>query len=66
MGKIGECNLQQGGQHFWLPAENESGKGMPCYSCPMCEQKIYWSPTLQNWVNVTKYSPKYPPKKDEE
>lgn len=56
MNPIKDC--RDGGQHFWLPAPNESGKGMKCYSCPMCEQRIYWSPITQNWVNVTKTAPK--------
>lgn len=45
------------GEHFWLPAPSESGEGMFCYSCPTCNQRIYWSPITQNWVNVTKSEP---------
>ena len=34
-------------QHFWLPT---TGEGLPCYSCPMCGQLVYWSDTLLSWV----------------
>jgi hypothetical protein len=41
------------GQHFWLPVENKGGGGMQCFSCPMCKQRIYWSPIVQKWTKVT-------------
>lgn len=50
MEPITECNLANGGQHFWLPTK---GEVMQCYSCPMCGQRIYWSDITKKWVNVS-------------
>lgn len=47
MSEIYECNLANGGQHFWIPIIS---KGIQCYSCPMCQQMTYWSDTLLKWV----------------
>lgn len=44
------------GNHDFLPT---TGKGMQCYSCPMCSQRIYWSEILKKWVKVD-------PKKDDD
>lgn len=38
---------RDGGQHFWLPT---TGKGLPCFSCPMCGQLIYWSDASLQWI----------------
>lgn len=37
------------GQHAWVPT---TGEVMQCYSCPMCQQRIYWSDILKKWVKV--------------
>lgn len=36
--------------HSWLPI---TGKGLQCFSCPMCRQCVYWSELTKRWVKVT-------------
>lgn len=36
-------------QHVWIPT---TGPGLQCYSCPMCQQRIYWSDITKKWVKV--------------
>lgn len=38
------------GNHDWLPT---TGKGLPCFSCPLCKQRIYWTEVIKKWVKVT-------------
>lgn len=42
------CNTSSG-NHDWLPT---TGKGLQCYSCPLCKQCIYWSEINKKWVKV--------------
>lgn len=53
---IEECNLANGGQHLWLPVESKSIEDTQCYSCPMCELKIYWSKVTQKWISNVVYT----------
>lgn len=46
MDTINECSVTSG-QHCWIPT---TGKGLPCYSCPMCQQLVYWSDAYLAWV----------------
>ena len=49
--EVNDCWFQN--PHFWIEVANKSGKGMKCFSCPSCGQKIYWSQITQDWINVT-------------
>jgi hypothetical protein len=47
MSKMFLEDCKTGSKHFWLPT---TGTVLQCYSCPTCEQRIYWSKILNKWV----------------
>lgn len=47
MNKINEC-VVGGGQHCWVTIPK--GRGLQCYSCPMCGQLVYWSDVIKTWI----------------
>lgn len=44
--KIEPCTIPDM-SHAWLPI---TGEVLQYYSCPACNQRIYWSEILKRWV----------------